>query len=570
MRPNRLAQQSFSLELSRTLPDAATIVTFAALALFIWFAGPVVSDGVNGYLSGQQTIDPTAATAVLLNLSLIALGWQRSRALLRERAARSHAEDRATSAEYNDFVTGLMNRRGFVGALDETRSKGPLALAMLDLDHFKRVNDVYGHSAGDEVLRLVSDLLVSLAPENATIARLGGDEFAILLSGDSATSGNAEALAEAVLLRLAQPLQLSGVQAQVGVSIGLVLASNDEASSSVLMRRGDTAMYEAKKEGRNRFAWFTSAMENELQLRNQLEADMRAGITAGQFIPFYQPQVDLVSGELHGFEVLARWEHPDRGLVEPTSFIPVAEATGMIGALSLSVMKQAFIETLNWDSSLLIAVNLSPVQLKDPLLAQRITQLLTETGFPAKRLELEITESALFDDLDLALSTIESLKNQGITISLDDFGTGYSSLTQLQALPFDRIKIDRSFVLSMTENEESAAIVSAIMSLGASLRLPVTAEGIESVAIHKSLQALGCEQGQGWHFGRPLPAKDARELFNIQLPAEKEDRFNRSLSAVEPGAADLKDRRDLHRRGTKLKGGAKLGYRQGVSSKAAS
>jgi EAL domain-containing protein (putative c-di-GMP-specific phosphodiesterase class I) len=223
----------------------------------------------------------------------------------------------------------------------------------------------------------------------------------------------------------------------------------------------------------------------------------------------------------------------------------------MIGALSFSVMKQALLETLHWDASLLIAVNLSPVQLKDPLLAQRITKLLVETGFPAQRLELEITESSLFDDLDLALVTITSLKNLGITISLDDFGTGYSSLTQLQALPFDRIKIDRSFVASMGENEESAAIVGAIMSLGASLKLPVTAEGIETDAVRLSLEALGCAQGQGWHFGRPLPASDARKLsHDLVTPLQVQPlRLGQPLVQVDLDKIALKDRRDMKRRG---------------------
>jgi diguanylate cyclase (GGDEF)-like protein len=540
------------------VPDATTLVTFGALALFIWFGGPVLAKAINNLLSGGRTIDSTAATAVLLNVCLIALGWHRSRALARERTARSDAEDRAINAAYNDYTTGLLNRRGFVLALEENLRQGPVALAIFDLDHFKRVNDTYGHATGDNILQTVAETLRDAAPGGSKIARLGGDEFAILLSGDHAKHEIADTLAERVLLALATPLRTSGVEAQIGVSIGLVLSETGVDIPSVLMRRGDIAMYEAKKFGRNRFAWFTPMMEEELQRRNKLEADMRVGIACGQFLPFYQPQVDLLTGKLHGFEVLARWEHPERGLVEPTSFIPVAEATGMIGALSLAVMRQALVETLNWGQDLLIAVNLSPVQLKDPLLAQRVTKVLAETGFPAKRLELEITESALFDDLDLALTTIESLKNQGITISLDDFGTGYSSLTQLQALPFDRIKIDRSFVLSMTENEESAAIVCAIMSLAASLRLPVTAEGIETGAIHKSLQALGCAQGQGWLFGRALPASEARLLVDRADTGAHESTGNLPRLVPKTGCAEtsLKDRRDQYRRGTNRRSAA--------------
>jgi diguanylate cyclase (GGDEF)-like protein len=478
--------------------------------------------------------------------------------LNRERIARTNAEDRASTAAYTDFITGLLNRRGFVLALDSLKDRGPLALAILDLDHFKRVNDTHGHAAGDAILREVGRLLVQLAPDSAKLARLGGDEFAVLLVGTSATRADASDLAFCLLSRLAEPLEAGGLEAQVGVSIGIALSESGHESASTLMRRSDIAMYEAKKAGRNQLAWFSASMEKELELRTKLEADMRKGIAAGEFIPFYQPQVDLVTGKLHGFEVLARWQHPTQGLIEPSNFIPAAEATGMIGSLSFAVMRRALLETLHWDSSLLIAVNLSPVQLKDPLLAQRITKLLVETGFPARRLELEITESSLFDDLDLALTTITSLKNLGITISLDDFGTGYSSLTQLQALPFDRIKIDRSFVLTMSENEESAAIVSAIMSLGASLKLPVTAEGIETDAVRCSLEAQGCAQGQGWHFGRPLPALEAKKLFDQQvatLSGEPDGPHGRI-----PGAAfealEAKDRRNLARRGASKRSAA--------------
>jgi predicted signal transduction protein with EAL and GGDEF domain len=396
-----------------------------------------------------------------------------------------------------------------------------------------------------------------MAPHGARLARLGGDEFAVLLTDEEATHETASEFATKLLQRLVEPLEVGGLEAQVGVSIGIALSETGGESASTLMRRGDIAMYEAKKVGRNRVSWFTSSMEEELQLRNRLEADMRSGVLSGEFIPFYQPQVDLVTGKLHGFEVLARWQHPERGLVEPSSFIAVAEATGMIGALSFSVMKQALLETLHWDPSLLIAVNLSPVQLKDPLLAQRVMKLLAETGFPAQRLELEITESSLFDDLDLALLTITSLKNLGITISLDDFGTGYSSLTQLQALPFDRIKIDRSFVLSMVENEESAAIVSAIMSLGASLKLPVTAEGIETDAVRSSLEALGCDQGQGWHFGRPLPASEARKLSNEQVTYKTDITSSAHQPLLDATIAlEAKDRRSLARRGAQKRSAA--------------
>ena len=287
------------------------------------------------------------------------------------------------------------------------------------------------------------------------------------------------------------------------------------------MRRADIAMYAAKKAGRNRAIWFDSSMERELQARNLIEAGLRTGIPLGQIVPYYEQQIDLVTGQIIGFEVLARWEHPTRGLIPPDMFIPIAEESGMIGDLSLSVMRQAFEEARGWDPELTLSVNISPAQLKDPWLAQKIVKLLVETGYPAHRLEIEITESALFDNLGLAQSIVGSLKNQGIRLALDDFGTGYSSLAHLRALPFDRIKIDKSFVMSMVDNSESAAIVTAITRLGDSLNLPITAEGIEDATIVERLMAIGCNKGQGFHYGRPIPIKQVRKLLadNCLLPS---------------------------------------------------
>jgi EAL domain-containing protein (putative c-di-GMP-specific phosphodiesterase class I) len=272
---------------------------------------------------------------------------------------------------------------------------------------------------------------------------------------------------------------------------------------------------------------------------------MRAGLAQHQFVPYFQPLIDLDSGELKGFEVLARWNHATRGLLEPADFIDVAEGTGLISHLSMSVMRQALNEARAWPSHLSIAVNVSPVQFRDPMLAQRIVKMLAETNFPAQRLELEITESTLLEDHDLALATVESLKNHGIRISLDDFGTGYASLTQLRSLPFDRIKIDRSFVATIMDDAQSHAIVSAIANLGKNLRLPVTAEGVESACVHGKLQQLGCSDAQGWLFGRPLPAAEARELLG---PVDGE-------SAAEGAAEEsyplpTKERRDHGRRGS--------------------
>jgi diguanylate cyclase (GGDEF)-like protein len=462
---------------------------------------------------------------LLLNVALILFGWRRCRDLKEEVQARSEGEQVAKALAFQDYTTGLHNRRSLVRTAAErcAASGSPGALLVIDLDHFKKVNDVHGHAAGDDLLRDVADLIKRSVPEESCCARLGGDEFAVALFGEAALREHVARAAALILRNLAKPFHRDGNTAQVGASIGISLLRPGEALETAL-QRSDIAMYEAKKRGRNCFAWFDPSMEDEVRRRNLLEAEIRAGIPAGQFVPYFQPQVDLGTRALRGFEVLARWDHPRRGLLEPETFFSIAESSGLICDLSLSVMRQAMFVAAKWDAPLNLAVNLSPVQLKDPLLPQRLTKVLLETGFPPQRLELEITERSLLGDLDLVVATIESLKNLGILISLDDFGTGYASLTKLQALPFDRIKIDRSFVISMAENAESAAIVGAIANLGASLRLPITAEGIETETNQNSLHLLGCSGGQGWHIGRPVPAAD---LSHMCSPPDKATGFSR-------------------------------------------
>ena len=384
---------------------------------------------------------------------------------------------------------------------------------MLDLDHFKNVNDVHGHAIGDALLKAVAREIETLLPPNSLAARLGGDEFVFAFPYDATNPDVVSRVAEAIVSRLAQPFDSGGVFAHISASVGIAHSAADCDSVDALMRRADIAMYSAKSQGRNRYIWFDAAMEQELQARTDIESGLRIGVPRGEFVPYFEQQIDLTTGRLGGFEVLARWDHPTRGLVPPDSFISIAEETGIIAELSMSVMRQALLEAKTWDQSLSISVNISPVQLKDPWLAQKIVKLLVETGFPANRLEIEITESSLFENLALAQSIVGSLKNQGIRLALDDFGTGYSSLAHLRALPFDRIKIDKSFVISIIENSESAAIVNAITRLGDSLNLPVTAEGIEDAQIEERLRQLGCNKGQGWHFGRPTSIAATRTLL---------------------------------------------------------
>jgi diguanylate cyclase (GGDEF)-like protein len=414
-------------------------------------------------------------------------------------------------------VTGLSNRRELIRAIEDwardPRREGVLFL--LDLDHFKKVNDLYGHAAGDRLLRIFAGKLTEIVPATACCARLGGDEFAILLQGPI-DNGEVRRLAQKVVDSLAEPIQLEETAAHISASIGISRLSASCRRPDALLRHADIAMYEAKRLGRNCFVFFEDEMEQQLHRRNQLEAEMRLGVSRGEFVPFYQPLINLESGGVRAFEVLARWNHPKRGLLKPDEFIEIAETSYLISTLSLSVMRQALEEAKRWPAHIGIAVNVSSSQFKDPLLAQRILQLLTETGFPPQRLELEVTEAAIVENKALALTTVASLKNSGVRIALDDFGTGYASLAQLKSMPFDRIKIDRSFVAALLEDDQSSAIVNTIANLGQSLNLPITAEGVETEAVRQQLLNIGCSDAQGWLFGEAIPADGVRQLLSPQ------------------------------------------------------
>jgi diguanylate cyclase (GGDEF)-like protein len=492
---------------------------FAALVMFIGTGGQAVSNIVGTLTGGGGSgADRTLSVALLLNVALILFGWRRYRDLSKEVSEHAEAEQRAQSLASRDALTGFYNRRGIAdegsALIEQTfERKKAVAMLMFDLDHFKTVNDVHGHVVGDTLLKLVSAEIGRLLPPTALASRLGGDEFACVFAYDDRDPTFVEDVAESVVRRLSEPFDADGVYVHISVSCGIARSEADCMDIESLMRRADIAMYSAKREGRNRWSWFNTSMELVLRTRNELETAMRVGIPRGEFVPYFEQQIDLTTGRLQGFEMLARWNHPTHGLILPDDFIPIAEETGMIADLSMAVMRLAFVEARNWDAALSVSVNISPSQLKDPWLAQKIVKLLTETGFPATRLEVEITESALFENLALAQSTVSSLKNQGIRLSLDDFGTGYSSLAHLRALPFDRIKIDKSFVMSIMDNSESAAIVSAIARLGDSLGLPVTAEGIETQKIEDRLRELGCHKGQGWSYGRPTSVETTRRFL---------------------------------------------------------
>ncbi len=493
-------------------------ISVAAILLFVGIGSSVLSAILRNRFDGGAPVDQPLIVALLLNVALILFGWRRHQALSREVSERAAAEERAQLLAAHDPLTGFLNRRSVsedgaaMFARAAQRNKA-MALLMLDLDHFKTVNDMHGHSIGDALLRVVASEITATMPSGALTARLGGDEFACGFLFDPGNVEAVDRIAERLVSRLAQPFDADGIHCHISASIGIARSDVDCAGIDTLLRSADIAMYAAKKAGKNRCAWFDASMERELQARNELESGLRLAIPRQEIVPFFEQQVDIATRKLTGFEVLARWDHPTRGLISPEAFIPIAEETGMIADLSLSVMRQAFLAARDWDAELTISINISPWQLRDAWLAQKIIKVLTETGFPPQRCEIEITETALFDNLALAQSTVASLKNQGVRLALDDFGTGYSSLAHLRALPFDRIKIDKSFVTSLTESADSAAIVNAIARLGESLNLPITAEGVEDAEIEERLIGIGIGKGQGWYYGKPLSIAGARRLL---------------------------------------------------------
>jgi diguanylate cyclase (GGDEF)-like protein len=506
-----------------------TCATMAAILLFVIIGSKVVPSAVG--LAGRDTSTNVLLVAFLLNIAIVLFGWRRARDLAETLVTLKQAETEAYLNAYTDHTTGLPNRRALLreieGGFVQAECGG--ALILLDVDHFKRVNDLYGHAAGDQLLQLVGEMLVGSMPASAFVARLGGDEFAALIH----EKNDAESSAQKILKEFGQPMKIGDLRAQVSLSAGIASLGSDAGSVDAL-RQADVAMYSVKQTGRNGFAWFDAEMEQQIQARVVLEDEIRAAIEADEFVPFFQPLISLDTGELNGFEVLARWNSPQRGLIEPDNFIGAAEQSGQLGTLSMRVMEKAFLQAKDWPAHLKLAVNVSPVQFRDPQLAERIIRILTETGFPAGRLEVEITENSLLEDRAQALTILQSLRNHGIAIALDDFGTGYASLSQLHTLPFDRIKIDRSFISSLGENDQAAAIVQTIAALAKTLGVPITAEGIESEDIRQQMATLGCTDAQGWHFGRAVPGHTASMQLDAFGATQDSGSRGRSVPLLEP------------------------------------
>jgi diguanylate cyclase (GGDEF)-like protein len=427
-----------------------------------------------------------------------------------EISEREAAEARAQSLARHDPLTGLANRRHFLEELDRRialvgSEENAFALMFVDLDRFKPINDVHGHAIGDQLLQVIGTRLMACIRDDSFAARLGGDEFAVLIEGP----GGREAVAAAarrILHELSAPILVNGLKLTVGASIGISLCPEDGRDAAELLQRGDAAMLRAK-EDRGAYKFFDSSIDEELRSKAALETELRSAIPNGDIVPYFQPVVRVDTGELDGFEVLARWPHRERGMTSPVDFIPVAEDAGLVDAMFWALLAQACRKALNAPGEFTLAVNISPSQVRDQWFPEKVLRTLRETGFPAQRLEIEVTESAMIGDVARAKSSLMSLKNQGVRIALDDFGTGYSSLFLLRELPIDKLKIDRSFVARITTDRENATIVGALIGLGKALGLKVTAEGVEDEATSDALRAMGCQLAQGFLYGaaRALP-----------------------------------------------------------------
>ena len=433
----------------------------------------------------------------------------------------------------HDILTGLANRAVLLEkvkeALARNRRNGEVfTIFMLDLDRFKGVNDTLGHHIGDELLKEAALRLKLSLRESDTLARLGGDEFAIIQTNEPEQREAAIAMSIRIIDNLNETFEIEGNKLNIGTSIGIALGPEDGTDSDELMKKADMALYKAKADGRNGYSFFDPAMTAQANARHHMEKDLRRAISNKEFELHYQPVVDVKTRRICGAEALVRWRHPEKGLISPLEFIPLAEETGLIVPLGEWVLQQACADAVSWPSRVKVAVNLSSVQFKKGNLLDVILCILVETGLTPQRLELEITETVLFENEGTNVTMMHQIKNLGISIALDDFGTGYSSLSYLTMFPFDKIKIDKSFTLNMTRNPASAAIIAAVLSLGRSLGIATTAEGVETRQEFRSLQASGVNFVQGFLFSRPRPVSeiDFDKIYDLEtLDVDRESKI---------------------------------------------
>jgi diguanylate cyclase (GGDEF)-like protein len=434
---------------------------------------------------------------------------------------RRRAEKKIAHMAHHDALTDLPNRvlyrERLAEALTKLNTDERLAVFYLDLDNFKAVNDTLGHQIGDELLKSVADRLRGCMHDTTTVARVGGDEFAIILP-ELAQLNDAALLAQKVCEAIRQPYNLFGHAIVTDTSIGIAIAPDDGVDPDELLKNADMALYGAKADGRGTFRFFEPEMDARVKARRALENSLRVALAEGEFILHYQPIMDLSENNISCCEALIRWNHPERGLLGPGEFIPVAEETGLIVAIGEWVLRTACAEAATWPNGVRVAVNLSPIQMTNPNLMSVVISALAGSGLPANHLELEITESVMMQNTDATLATLHRLRILGVKISMDDFGTGFSSLSYLRRFPFDKLKIDRSFIGDLSKDEDALAIVRAVTAMAKSLRMITTAEGVETSEQLGQVRSLGCTEVQGFFIGRPQRREEIARLLADYVP----------------------------------------------------
>ena len=475
-------------------------------------------DGLNKGIAEGKTFSrtvslPDGRVFSVLSKPIVGGGWLATHEDITER---QRSDERIAHMARHDALTDLPNRVLLRERLDHELKRVKrgecLAVLCLDLDQFKSVNDALGHPVGDELLKLVSVRLRGCTREIDTVARLGGDEFAIIMTQMQQPT-DAAALSKRIRDSVTRPYQIDGHQIATDISIGISVAPIDAETPDALLRNADMALYGAKADGRGTFRFFEPEMNTRMRARRELEMDLRNALAGKEFELHYQPLVNLQSNDVNAFEALLRWDHPTRGMVSPAEFIPIAEETGLIVPLGEWVLKTACDEAVNWPDHIKIAVNLSPAQLNNRNLLNMVKAALAESGMSAHKLQLEITETVLLQNTFSTLATLHELRRMGVQIALDDFGTGYSSLSYLRSFPFDKIKIDRSFIQDLSNGSEPLAIVHAVAGLAKCLNMTSTAEGVETQAQLEALQEIGCTEMQGYLFSRARPASEIRQFF---------------------------------------------------------
>jgi diguanylate cyclase len=488
------AEQLIGASLQRLFPDGSTRSKLFAAA----------NTAVEGEL---RTADGAQIPVELIRRPVDFAGKPHYVVAVRDLRARKRAEQHIRFLAHNDALTGIPNRGSFNQKLDQeialTLAAGEkLAVLCLDLDRLKEVNDLFGHATGDRVLQSVAKRLTAILDDGQMVARLSGDEFAIIVP-NLANASAAGRVAQNVLDALKAPDETGATDMSVSTSIGIAICPDDAAERQLLLTHADTALYRAKHDGRGVYRFFIAEMGAAVHDRRLLEHDLREAVARHELRLVYQPLQEISTGKVVGFEALLRWRHPTRGEVPPAEFVPIAEETGSILAIGEWVLREACREAATWKVPLTVAVNVSAVQIHNANFAHSVHEILFETGLAPTRLELEVTETALVRDLARALATLRRIKMLGVRIAMDDFGTGYSSLSNLRAFPFDKIKIDRSFIKQVNVNGQAAAIVRSVLGLGRALGLPVLAEGVETAAEFAFLENENCNEAQGYLLGRP-------------------------------------------------------------------